>query len=234
MSDKKIKAKLVELQLILYYTSMRKELFLNDNFYHIYNRGVDKRIVFQNDGDMLRFVHTLYVLNNFREMPSSFNIFTLEPKKLLISLERPYVEVVAGCLIPNHYHLLLSPLQQGGISNLLQKIGTSYTKYFNIKYKRTGRLFESTFKAKHVMHQEYASYLTEYIHLNAQDLFTSRSGAKELLQKVENYQWSTLPDYLDQKSHFSPAVSMRFRNDILDMNAEQYRKFFHEFYFSSR
>ncbi len=149
---------------------MRKEAFVEGEYYHIYSRGVDKRPIFNNDRDKARFIHTLYILNNFQEIPYRFDVVKLTPKEHLTPI-KPYVEVAAGCLMSNHYHFLLCPLKKDGISGLMHKIGTSYTKYFNIKHERSGRLFESTFKAKHVDRHEYAAYLTQYIHLNPATLF---------------------------------------------------------------
>src|SRR3989338_6799044 len=171
---------------------MRKEQFEEGEYYHIYNRGVDKRSTFNNDSDRVRFVHGLYILNNFLEIPHRFNVYKLSPEASLSPI-KPYVKIVAGCLMPNHFHLMMSPLQKDGISKFLQKFGTSYTKYFNTKHERSGRLFESTFKAKHIDRHEYASYLTQYIHLNPLKMFQAKLGTEEALLKMQEYQWSSLP-----------------------------------------
>src|SRR3989344_1674687 len=165
---------------------MRKEIFEEDNFYHIYNRGVDKRLIFKTDRDRIRFINSFRLLNNFSFIPSHFDFITFEPVNFLKPIE-PYVEVAAGCLMDNHFHFLLTPLRYGGISTLLHKLGTSYTMYFNKLNERTGRLFEGTFKAKHVDRDEYASYLTQYIHLNPLDIFQAKPR-QEALEEVEKYQ----------------------------------------------
>lgn len=208
---------------------MRKELFETDEYYHIYNRGVDQRIIYRNDRDKIRFIHGIYILNNFLDIPNRFNIYTLTPRELLTPI-KPYVEVVAGCLMPNHYHLILSPKIKNGVSRFLHKLGTSHTKYFNLKYERKGRLFESTFKARHVDRHEYATYLTQYIHLNPVALFQAKLGTKEVFKKVCEYQWSSLPDYLGGTSAFSIAISLRFQKEVLDTSPEEYRKFAYELF----
>lgn len=214
---------------------MRKEQFEEGYYYHIYNRGVDKRSIFSNDRERIRFIHSIYILNNFFEIPRRrFDIFTLKPKEFLTPI-KPYVEIVAGCLMSNHYHLLVTPLQKNGISLFFHKLGTSYTKYFNIKHERKGRLFESSFQARLVDSHEYLTYLTQYIHLNPASqakLGTGASEVGELLKVVEKYSWSTLPDYIGKESKFRIALSpsfLEFRNNILGVDSTVYQKFLYEF-----
>jgi len=212
---------------------MRKERFAEDNFYHIYSRGVDKRHVFLNDSDRVRFINSLYIFNSFQDIPPRFNVFTLEPRDFLTPTDSR-VDIHAACLMPSHYHLMVSQKREGGISALLHKIGTSYTKYFNRKYDRTGRLFESTFKAKLVDREEYASYLTQYIHLNPAELFQAKLGTEEGFEKVAKYAWSSLPDYTGRRSRISLILSGQLMQNVLEINPEQYlesvRKLYNELY----
>lgn len=208
---------------------MRKEQFVQGEYYHIYNRGVEKRRIFTSDQERIRFIHTIYILNNFLQIPPRFDIFSLEPRKNLVPIP-PYVEIVAACLMPNHYHLLLTPKQEKGVSRFLHKIGSGYAHYFNIRHKRSGRLFESTFKAKHVDRYEYAAYLTQYIHLNPMDLFPAKQGTEVMLTQIKDYPWSTLPIYLGKQSPFSPISSAEFRSKVLDMNKDAYMALFEEMY----
>lgn len=202
---------------------MRKEIFEEGEYYHVYNRGVDKRPVFLDERDYTRFIHTAYILNNFLEIPHRFNIQKLIPKDLLRPLGEPLVEIVAGCLMPNHFHFLLRPMKKDGISRFLHKVGISYTMCFNKLHQRTGRLFESTFKARHIDRHEYASYLTQYIHLNPLDLFQTKSRTQKF-EVLEGYPWSSLPDFLGRKSKFSLLLSTSFRDNLLGLNIEEYRQ----------
>lgn len=105
--------------------------------------------------------------------------------------------------------------------------------YFNKRNERTGSLFEGPFKAKHIDRQEYATYLTQYIHLNPIDLFQAKPGTKEdVIKKTKEYEWSTLPDYLGNKGRLSLLLGngIKFREEVLDMSADQYRIFLHEIY----
>src|SRR3989344_4725048 len=207
---------------------MRKEIFAPDEYYHIYSRGVDKRVVFLDDHDRFRFINTLYILNNFLEIPHHFDIRTLTPRELL-EPRKPFVNIAAGCLMDTHYHLVMDPLAENGISALMHKVGVSYSMYFNKRHERTGRLFESTFKAKHIDRPEYAEYITHYIHLNPAVLFNDGSPQSRL-GGIEQYQWSSLPDYLGEKSGFSLLLSSSFRNDVLGVTAGEYRKLLHDLY----
>ena len=208
---------------------MRKEIFELGEFYHIYNRGVDKRTVFLNEREYLRFVHSLYLLNNFVCIPNRFNVIKLEPRELLTPIE-PYVEFVAACLIPNHYHFMLTPKVKNGVSKFMHKVNSSHTHYFNLLHERSGRLFEGPYKAKHVDRQDYASYLTQYIHLNPVDLYRSKIGTEAVLKKVKEYPWSSLPIYLGKKNSISLLISTQFRDEVLDMNLKEYQQLFDDLY----
>ena len=200
---------------------MRKEKFFEGEYYHVYNRGVDRREIFLDDRDRQRFVHTLYVSNCFTHIPPHFNFHDLQPRDLLEKREEPLVQIVAGCLMPNHFHLVVSPTSEKGLSHFLHNVGVSYSMYFNKKRERTGRLFESTFKAKHIDSDTYAEYIARYIHLNPHGLPGIQSNAS-----LESYLWSSLPDYCGRKGNFSLVLDISFRDKILGMSADEYRKFF--------
>jgi len=205
---------------------MRKEALVKDEYYHIYNRGVDKRTLFMNDRDRIRFVNTLYLLNNFQDIPANFDAVRLHPKNVLIPRE-PMVDLVAACLMPNHYHMAMKALSDGSISKFLHKVGISYTMYFNKRNERSGALFESSFKAKHIDQGEYATYLTRYIHFNPYPLFQTKSGTGtgRAFSDLVSYPWSTLSDYMGRKSELSHVVNFTFRDTILGMNADEYSEY---------
>jgi len=105
--------------------------------------------------------------------------------------------------MPNHFHILLKGKTDGGISNYMLKLLTAYSMYFNKKYKRTGRLFESVFKSSHVDSEEYLKYLYSYIHLNPAKLIdknwrnNSDKSHEVLLRFVFTYKYSSLNHYLN-------------------------------------
>lgn len=132
---------------------------IDDTYYHIYNRGVNKRVIFKQDLDyqvffslLKRHLATLIQKDaNGREYPN----YSQD------------IELLAVCLMPNHFHLLCYQYQQGAMTRLLRSVCTAYTMYFNKKYKRVGHLFQDKFKASMIDNDAYLQHITRYIHLNS-------------------------------------------------------------------
>ncbi len=159
---------------------MRKEIFHTEQFYHIYNRGVDKRLLFLTNNDREFFV------------------------TLLAKCKKNYVNILAFCLMPNHFHFLLQQTTDQGISKFLHLFSTHYAMYFNRRYERKGRLFESPFKAEWINTPSYFLHISRYIHLNPYKLFPKSKVLDEAyLEKcllfLEHYPWSSYKDYLSPK-----------------------------------
>lgn len=146
----------------------RKVPFVSGEFYHIYNRGTDKRDIFTNEHDYRRFLTLLYLCNSDQSVDIDKKLREGRTFPELIGVERgeTLVSIGAYCLMPNHFHILLIEQRAGGISCFMKKLSTAYSMYFNKKYGRTGALFEGKFKAKHANTDEYLKYLFSYIHLN--------------------------------------------------------------------
>lgn len=181
---------------------MRKQKLALDNIYHVYNRGVEKRPIFMDDRDYLRFIKDLAIFNDSRSADNfseSKNIEQrLEGRKLL-------VDILAFCLMPNHYHLLLRPLSKNGITEFMRKLGTGYVNYFNLKYqKRVGPLFQGKFKSVLINNEAQFIYIPCYIHLNSLDLIMPKwrekgvKNKKQALSFIDNYRWSSHADYRGQ------------------------------------
>jgi len=138
---------------------MRKKALVENEYYHIYNRGVDKREVFSDDRDYARFILSMNLLNDekdglmirWRDYGKCVKNPSLNDFLKLNFRKREYlVDIVSYCLMSNHYHFVLKQNVEKGIERFLQKLGTSYTKYFNKKYQRNGSLFQGTFKSSHI------------------------------------------------------------------------------------
>ncbi len=108
--------------------------------------------------------------------------------------------------MPNHFHLLLKQKGGNGIVKFMHKLGTGYTMYFNKKYKRVGGLFQGRFKAVVVKDEPHFINLPFYIHANPIDLFNYR-GSTSIMEELEKYKWSSLPDYIGNKNF--PSVTSR-------------------------
>jgi len=181
----------------------RKDIFAQEEFYHIYNRGTDKRIIFLNDFDYRRFVLLLHVLNTSKNLKIRDLLKSNSFEELLeIKNEDPIVAIGAYCLMPNHFHLLVTPLVDDGVSKFMLKLQTSYSMYFNIKNKRDGSLFQGTFKSKHLETDEYLKYIYSYIHLNPAKLKNKDWKDKKykdfqlLKDFILNYRYSSIGEYL--------------------------------------
>jgi putative transposase len=178
--------------------SIRKTAFVPKEYYHIYNRGNSKQTIFHDEQDYQRFINLLYLSNtkkNFRVNDISKDIFTFDRRERLVSIG-------VYCLMPNHFHLLISQMEDGSISKFMQKLTTAYSMYYNLKYKRTGSLFEGKFKSKHLGIELYLKYIFSYIHLNIIKLIDKnwkKDGIKNKREAVEflkNYKYSSYQDYL--------------------------------------
>jgi len=142
----------------------RKTPFVIGEYYHIYNRGVDKRKIFSDEDDTERFLRTMHEFNDVESLGGIYRINSL--RRHPMSPERKLVDVVCFCVNPNHFHLILTPLVDGGIEKFMQKFGNGYTKYFNNKYERSGSLFQGAFKSIHISSDNYMAHLSVYINLN--------------------------------------------------------------------
>ena len=177
--------------------SLRKVKFVPDEYYHIYNRGNDKRIIFHDNGDHNHFIKLLYLSNSKRNIKIrdvSKNIFDFKRENLL-------VHIGAYCLMPNHFHILLAQTEEGSISKFMQKLSTAYSMYYNTKYHKTGSLFQGKFKSEYANNDKYLKYLFSYIHLNPiklmkKDWKEKGIGDKKLaLDFLNKYKYSSYLDY---------------------------------------
>jgi len=180
----------------------RRFNFSVDEYYHVYSRGTERREIFLDKHDRERFIKLLYILNSekafkFRDVQGySFG-----------SLERGNQRTAIGayCLMPNHFHLLVRETEEGGLSLFMQKLLTAYSMYFNKKYARSGRLFESTFRAQFVDNDNYLKYLFAYIHLNPVKLLEPEWKEKGIqdeekaLEYLKQYRYSSFNEHMGEE-----------------------------------
>ena len=145
--------------------STRKTVFADGEYYHVFNRGVDKRIIYADQYDMDRFFKSLVEFNVVDPIGSLYENSFLQLGGPTAKLSERLVNIIAYCLNPNHYHLILEQLVDGGISEFMKRLG-GYAWYFNNKYERSGALFQGRFKAIHIDSNEYLLHLSAYVNLN--------------------------------------------------------------------
>lgn len=127
---------------------------------------------------------------------------------LKIPITEKLTAIGAFCLMPNHFHLLLQEIKEGGISTFMQKIGTAYTMYFNIKYERTGGLFIGPFRSKHIADDVYLQRVIQYIHCNPAEIFEPQwkegvvNHMATLEKRLQEYPYASLGAYSDNEHEF--------------------------------
>lgn len=211
---------------------MRKVWFVDGHFYHVFNRGVDKRKIFLEEKDYYRFIHDLF---EFNDLDAAVN-----PGRRVNKIEggstsnngkirKLLVEIVSFCLMPNHFHLILKQTRKEGVIKFMQKLGTGYTMYFNQKNERTGSLFGNRFKAVLIEKDEYLTHLSRYIHLNPVELIQPDWKEKGINNWVAankflaEYRWSSYPDYIG-KRNFPSVIN---KSSLLEYfrSSEEHKKF---------
>ena len=148
-----------------------------ETFYHVYARGINKQQIFLDSSDYIYF-EKLFI----RYLPKRT---VIDKNGVAYPNFSKSVNLLAFCLMTNHFHLLVYQLGIGQLTKFMQSVMTSYSRYFNLKYKRTGPLFESRFKAAHISNQSYLEHISRYIHLNP--------------RYWERYHYSSLKYYKDKK-----------------------------------
>ncbi|MFH0937034.1 MAG: transposase [Candidatus Daviesbacteria bacterium] len=186
--------------------------FVDGQYYHIYNRGSEKRSIFEARRDYQRFLKTVkyYQIEGPKPKFSHFPNLTVnrldETKKI--------IEIVAYCLMPNHFHFLIKQSREGGITEFIRKVSNSYAKYYNTKYSRVGPLLQGTFKAVLIETDEQLLHVSRYIHLNPISSF--------LVKELNQYKWSSYEEYTTKSS-----TNLCSKEEILGFfkNLKDYQQF---------
>lgn len=182
-------------------SKFREKVYLPDTYYHIYNRGVNKRSIFKTAEDYATFLN---LLKRY-----------LDDKPVLDNKGREYewlhnkIELLAFCLMPNHFHLLIYQQDPDAMTRLIRGVGISYTGYFNKKYKRLGPLFQDRFKASIITRDDYLQHISRYIHLNPYN--------------YQTWEFSSLPYYKGDKK--TGWVQPERILELFDDNRSEYIKF---------
>lgn len=188
---------LAEIYGYVYNENMTRPItFSTGEFYHVYNRGTEKRKIFLSRYDYKRFIALLYLSNSTNSVRIEIGKKSLD-ELFHIDRDQTLVDIGAYCLMPNHFHILIHEKVENGLSHFMQKLTTAYTMYFNKKNERSGNLFQGVFKAEHANKDEYLKYLFAYIHLNPVKLIESKwkeTGIKDQSKAkkfLENYLYSS-------------------------------------------
>ncbi|MFA6257036.1 MAG: transposase [Candidatus Paceibacterota bacterium] len=145
---------------------MRKDPLVTREYYHIYNRGVDKRDIFSSKKDLDRFALSAKEFNSVVPIGSIKDKKHKKPADSDVGRPNPLVSIVAYCFNPNHFHFILKQEVDGGISEFFKRLLGGYTKYFNLVHSRTGALFQGRFKSQLIDDEPYFLKIRPYVHVN--------------------------------------------------------------------
>src|SRR3989338_7341884 len=186
-----------------------KIIFAVGEYYHLYNRGVEKRKTFMRHADSARFIRLLYLANG----TEPYKYERLKEKALTeIDRGKAIVAIGAYVLMQNHFHLLAREIVDGGISTFMEKLATGYSSYFNKRHERVGPLFQGRFKAQHIGRDEHLKYLYAYIHLNPVKLIDPKWKENKIFDRkkaeayLNKYKYSSFLDYAGQQKREEAAI----------------------------
>ena len=167
-------------------------------YYHIFNRAVNKQVIFHDTSDYFRFLFlTLYFQSpiifqqlgrKVKEFVQSRALDNVEEDEII---KKRRVELVAFCIMPNHFHLIVKELDEGGIAAYMQRVLTSYSKYYNTKYQKSGHVFQGPYRAVHIADDRQLLHLSAYIHRNPREI-------SKWFKKEDQYIWSSYQDFIDE------------------------------------
>jgi len=200
--------------------ALRKQSFVPGEFYHLYNRGTEKRLIFLDKNDYDYFLFLMYICNTTKSIK-------LRDADKDFDREETIVDIGAYCLMPNHFHILIHEKIEKGISKYMLKLMTGYSMYFNKKYERTGKLYEGVFKSICANTDTHFKYLYSYIHLNPAKLIdknwkdNKKRDTINLFKYVFAYQYSSLKEYTDSNFRIiNPASFPNYFKKPIDHKEE--------------
>lgn len=202
----------------------RNTPLVSGEIYHIFNRAVAKIPIFLNSKDFLRFLDLINYYR-FQNTPISFSQFKQIEKEVrdrifstLVKENVLNVEILAFCLMNNHFHFLLRQVADGGITKFISNLQNAYAKYFNIRTERSGPLFNPMFKSVRVVTNEQLFHVSRYIHLNPS------TGYLVEIKDLESYPWSSLSCYITDCNYSFVSTEL-----ILGLiNKKEYKKFVYD------
>lgn len=175
---------------------MRNIRLAPDEHYHIFNRGVEKKTIFHDSRDYYRFLFLILSFQSSKPLKNLSRLLedfvqhrVLHTKDEM--LKNRMVELVAFCVMPNHFHLILKEVKEGGISAYMQRVLNAYGKYYNTRYEKSGHVFQGPYRAVHVESDKQLLYLATYIFRNPREL-------SQWLNKENKYPWSSYQDFITE------------------------------------
>ncbi len=199
-------------------TQYRKDLLINDNYYHIFSRSIAKYVIFNNDQEYSRIINLISLLK-YVDFDYSFSRFIILKSDQQLSIinklkkqNKTFVEIIAYCIMPTHFHLILKQNTDFGIAKYMAKLLNSYSKYFNAIHNRVGPLWSGRFKNLKVTDDDQLLHLTRYIHLNP--------CSANIVNRPEHWEYSSYKEYINESDN-----RMCGFKDVINFELNQYKKF---------
>lgn len=213
---------------------------MEGGIFHLLNRGVEKRQVFLNDKDYLRFAHDLYDFNDKNNAYQSYSFRRMKNMEVAPPYKKEkIVDLLCWALMPNHPHILLIEREDGVAGTFSRKVFGGYTMYFNEQNERKGVLFQGRTKIIRVGSDAHFLYLPFYIHSNPLSLFQpnwKEDGLKDIegaIKFLEEYRWSNLKDIIGgDNEEFNYLTNKKLFFEMFNTDEEKYRKNFREWIIS--
>ncbi|NTU46298.1 hypothetical protein HGA88_01595 [Candidatus Roizmanbacteria bacterium] len=191
----------------------RDEPFFTYKIYHVFNKTIDKREIFTEQLLGKQFLDQLCYYRSdratlsyskYRKLPEHL----YKSKEAEIQVKLSYrATLLAFCLMPNHFHLLLRQEKDGGIQEMLSNTVNAFTRYFNLLHERKGPIFLPRWKAVRVRTEEQLLHVSRYIHLNP-----TSSGLVSTFDSLLTYPFTSLREYID-----SSAEARCYTKEILSL-----------------
>ena len=207
----------------------RRTPFAPNEHYHCYTRGIDGRLTFEDEQDYERFQESLYLCNDTKPFDRSDFLKVRHEEIFSRPREHEMVAITCYSLMPNHFHIAFEEMEEGGSSKFLQKLGTSYSMYFNAKYQRIGGLFVRPCRSRHIATDRYLRQVAQYIHLNVAEIYEPGwkrgvvKNMRKLRSKLDVYRFSSLRDYVGpprpERSILNPEMVHLIRDGMPPLNA---------------
>jgi len=201
----------------------RHTQFVNNQIYHIFNKTIENRQIFQQKKDAARAIIAFWYYRYQGNPYSLSNFLRLGEEKKDAAIQRTenlprQVNILSYCLMKNHYHLLIEQTSENGISKFINDFQNSFVRYYNIKYSRQGPLFINQFKAVLVEQDDQLKHVSRYIHLNPYS-----GHIVKTFEKLIDYPWSSLKEYLNSNKTkyskyqlLSKEKILRYYEDVED------------------
>lgn len=202
----------------------RVDVFENTCIYHVFNRTIDKKRIFLSSSFIQYFLESIYFYRStfYNRSFSNFRYTSFSKREELVKMldDKNYfqIDILSYCIMPTHYHLLLSQCKEKGIQHFMMTLINSFTRYYNLKQNRIGPIFLPRFQSRRIITEEQLIHVSRYQHLNPYS-----SGLISSLQQLEHYPWSSYQNYISQKE--SKIVNTQQILDYFQNDKKKYQKF---------